>query len=157
MSWPFLDLLDVWLCMLLALMGIDNDGKWKCRIPNTGGRGLISGRGLVDQNGYNDFEYRPNVRPGLFVIVTGNCLVNLWVCKSSHQCIWYSDANERDLADIMILSQIKIQPYSTSIGHGYLQHAGSGWCVFHSMRYHMYIISDDFVLPDSFQLPMVIS
>ena len=138
-------------------MGIDNDGKWKCRIPTTGGRALISGRGLSDQNGHNDFEYRKGLCPGFFAIVTGNDLVNLWVCKSSHQYIWYSDTDKRYLADLIVLSQIQIQPNSIFIGHGYLQHAGSGWCVFHSMRYHMYIISDDFVLPDSFQLPMVIS
>jgi len=141
--------LDVWVCMLLALMGVDNDGKWKCRIPSTGGRALISGKGLSDQNGHNDFEYRKGLCPGFFVIVTGNDLVHLWVCKSSHQYIWYSDADKRDLADLMVLSQIQIQPNSIFIGHGYLQHAGSGWRGFHSLRYHMYIIPDDLVLPDA--------
>ena len=141
--------MDVWVCIILALMGVDSDGEWNCRIPVTGGRGLLSGKHVDHQAGHNDFPARRNLCPGYFIIVTGNDAVTLWLTKSSYHYVWYSEEDLKGLADIMVMSQILIRPNSIFIGHGYLQHAGSGWCGFASLRYHMYLIPDDLLLPDA--------
>ena len=141
--------LDAWIGILLALMDIDNKGQWKCSFPRTGGRLLLSSRHLEDQAGHNDFPYRQNDCPGFFIIVTGNEQVNLWVCKSSHQYVWYQPNEKRELADILVMSEITIAPHSVFIGHGYLQHAGAGWRGFHALRYHIYLVPDGLVLPDA--------
>ena len=75
--------LDVWVCILMAIMGINNNGKWDCRILVTGGRGLLSGEHVEPQTGHNDFPYRKDMCPGIFIIVIVNDAVTLWLSKSS--------------------------------------------------------------------------
>ena len=56
----------------MAIIGIDNNGRWECRLPVTGRRGLLSGKHVEPQAGHIDFPYRKDMCPGFFIIVAGN-------------------------------------------------------------------------------------
>ena len=141
--------LDLWMGWLLSLLNLDNYAQWESFVPKSGGRFLMTGKECPAQVGHNDFAVVKGQSPGYFAMVTGTEQCSLWVCPASNNYVLYDDTDRRSLARVLKMTEIVIPRFSIFFGHGHLQHAGSGWTGFHSLRYHMYVIPTSIELPDA--------
>lgn len=152
-------LLDVWLGILVRLIGLEECGLpgEKLVMPASGGRFLITGKGCPRQVPHNDFPVPPRDRkdqlPGYFVIANGDDPFPIWVCPGSHKYV-FSKALELDMyAKTMKLKKVIVPPRSVFIGHGHVQHAGAGHVdrvVSHTTtRYHTYFRNASYPIPDN--------
>ena len=141
-------LLDVWIGLILAGMGMINvPGQPQKWIPASGGRFLLTSKDCPRQASHNDFDFRnhsPNDSPGYFCIVNGEDPFPLWVIPGSQKLLKYSDDERKKLRDILKLEKIVVPESSIFIGHGHLTHAGAGWedrvvGDKNTIRYHSYI------------------
>lgn len=141
--------LDVWIGIVSSLLDMDRRGKDRSWLPKTGGRFLLSGKGVTDQCGHNDFPVRESGSPGYFFLVTGPAKASLHVCPGSHLYVRYHKSRRELLRKSLQMEEVAIPPFSMFIGHGQVQHAGVGWRGSPSLRYHTYISPEGSVLPDA--------
>lgn len=141
-------MIDLYVCMVMNMLNVTEDGKFRHRIPDSGGRFLINGRGVESQVGHNDFEPRKGESPGYFVIVSGTESVDLHVSPGSHHFVFSSDEVIEEMISSYQMITIQIPSFSMFIGHGSLQHAGAGWNGNYGLRYHLYVVPVQYNLPD---------
>lgn len=140
--------LDVWIGSVASLIGLDDDGQLETSLLATGGRFLLTGKGVTDQCGRNDFCVEVDVSPGYSVIDTGHHGSFLHVCPFSHSYVLYHQMRKYVLANTLKMEEVDITPFSLFVGHGYVQHAGVGWRGGYNLRYHTYIAPVKNGLPD---------
>lgn len=111
---------------------------------------LITGNYCDRQAGHNDVPvFKEEGAPGYFTIVKWVMVVHRWVEKFSHSYLFYKRESLHTLAQDLVITEIAIQPYSISVGHGHLQHAGAAYKTPFNIRYHTYLAPKDMSIPDA--------
>ena len=142
-------LLDTYLAIILSMIDVSENGRFIIMIPLSGGRFLISGLKVPIQIIHNDFEpIIPNSCPGYFVIATGLKPAFLHVIPGSHRYVFYDSNDLTNLSKVFKAEKFEIPSQSIFVGHGWVQHAGSGWTGSSCLRYHLYFVPDGYKLPD---------
>ena len=150
-------MLDVWLCQLAVLLGLDTFSAGRMYTPKTGGRFLITGKNCPRQCPHNDYQVPSRTQrdrcPGYFMIATGDDAAQIWFCEYSHQFVFSPIVQLQNFARALKLRMFVIPKNSVLFGHGFATHAGAGYSrpmkTTLTTRYHLYLTPENVPLPDS--------
>lgn len=156
--------LDVRLCLIANRLKIMGDTMSTHKIPDSGGRFLLTSRDCPRQIPHTDYEVETNntaplvvsQNPGYFIVGTAEEAGGLWVSEGSHRFLCLPDGTRRAAgAKAHPLEFITIPPFSVFIGRGDLIHAGAAhkdqnhpFCA----RYHLYIRPSRLDIPNKVHL-----
>lgn len=145
--------LDIWIDWIATLVDLDEGDHFKTSSPAAGSRYLFTEADRKPQRGHFQVHARKLSLSGYFSIVNGKKKGKLFVCRDAHHYIFYPHSERRKMADIFKLNAIKLQLFSVSIGHGYMQHLRAEYLGHTSLIYHVYLFPNASTLQVSIIFP----
>lgn len=139
---------DVWFGWLATILHLVKHVSCTTAIATTKGHCLSTGDSC-SQTGHNDGSTRTGSYSKRFVSFNGVEVEELYVCKSSHHFVFYSNTRKRKLADILKVDAVILLPFPALISIGYVQHTGVKYFCYRNLPYHVQHLSSEILVHES--------
>lgn len=138
----------VWLGWLAELLEPDGGGSYWFSLLKYGEILLPIGEPRNAQSCQNDPVFRGVQYSGHFSIFTSDVKAYFVVTPRSHTYMIYHCERKVLLRRAFLAKDAEILPSFVFVGYGYAPHGESAWHESHCVWYHMYLIPENFDLPD---------
>lgn len=138
----------MWLGLLVARLQLDDNGKFSCILPNTGGK-LVTGKGAKAQTKHSELVARSWQSQGYSFTVTVDDSPYLYTNPRWHIYIDYHSERKKLQQRAFVIEEVEILLSFVLVRHGYVQHGGSKLSGSHCAQYDRYQIPGNGNLSDA--------